>query len=68
MRDLLIKINRKIKTIERRITMFGIALIVLGVIFLLQNLGFISTASWSIIWPALFILTGLYVIGKGKKF
>lgn len=47
--------------------MFGVALIIIGIIFLLQNLGIISASSWSIIWPIIFVLAGLYIIGKGKR-
>jgi membrane-associated PAP2 superfamily phosphatase len=43
---------------------FGIAVVVIGVVFLLQNLGFISSNVWSIIWPVLIILFGFSIIFK----
>jgi len=39
-------------------------LIILGVIFLLENLNLIPGINWSIIWPVLLILGGLYMLKK----
>jgi len=39
-------------------------LIILGIIFLLENLNLIPGLNWSIIWPALLILAGLYLMKK----
>lgn len=46
---------------------FGIALVVIGLVFLLQNLGFISNNIWDIIWPSLIILLGVSILMKEKK-
>jgi hypothetical protein len=43
---------------------FGIALVVVGLIFILQNMGYISASSWGIIWPALLIIVGISMICK----
>jgi len=45
---------------------FGLILLIIGVVFLLQNLGYISGAAWSIIWPAVLIVIGLGIILKRK--
>ncbi len=37
----------------------GVILIVIGAIFLLQNLGFLTSNAWEIIWPLLLIILGL---------
>ena len=44
----------------------GLILIIIGTVFLLQNLGYISEGAWSIIWPAMVIIIGLGVIFKKK--
>jgi len=43
---------------------WGIVIIVLGVVFLLKNLGVISGVSWGIIWPAMVIVFGLALISR----
>ena len=43
---------------------FGIALVVVGAVFLLQNLGYISASAWGIIWPVIIIAVGLSMICK----
>lgn len=45
---------------------FGLILIIIGAIFLLQNLGYISEGVWSIIWPAILIVIGLGMLLKRK--
>jgi len=45
----------------------GLILIIIGIVFLLQNLGYISEGAWSIIWPAILIVLGLGIILKQKK-
>ena len=45
---------------------FGLISIVIGIIFLLKNLGYISGAAWSIIWPAILIMIGLWILLKRK--
>lgn len=44
----------------------GLILIIIGLVFLLQNLGYISGAAWSIIWPAILIIMGLGLILKRR--
>ena len=44
----------------------AIAIIVIGAVFLLQNLGIISSNVWSIIWPALLIIAGISMICKNQ--
>ena len=44
----------------------GLILLIIGVVFLLKNLGYISEPTWSIIWPAILIVIGLGVILKRK--
>lgn len=43
---------------------FGIALVVVGAVFLLQNLGYISASAWGIVWPVIIIAAGLSMIFK----
>ena len=42
--------------------MFGLILILLGVVFLLRNLGIITIDVWNIIWPSILIIFGLYLL------
>lgn len=39
-------------------------LIIIGLIFLLENLNLIPMVNWSVIWPVLLILAGLYMMKK----
>lgn len=39
-------------------------LIVLGVIFLLENLNLLPWLNWSVVWPVILILAGLYMMKK----
>ena len=39
-------------------------LVILGTIFLLENLDFIPWLNWSVIWPVLLILVGVYMLKK----
>lgn len=45
---------------------FGIIIIVVGVVFLLQNLGYITGSIWGIIWPLLIMAVGLKMVIKRK--
>ena len=45
---------------------FGLILIIIGIVFLLQNFGYISEGAWSIIWPAILIIIGLGSILKRR--
>lgn len=41
---------------------FGLIIVLIGVIFLLQNLGVITGDAWNYIWPAIIILIGLSML------
>jgi len=43
-------------------TLLGIILLVMGVLFLLHNLGLIPWFRWSIFWSAVLIILGLAII------
>ncbi len=43
---------------------FGVTLIVVGVIFLLDSIGFLSHEAWDIIWPVMIIIIGIFVLFK----
>ncbi len=46
---------------------FGLALVIVGIIFLLEKLGIISGSIWGYVWPSLVILLGLFmVLGKRR--
>lgn len=52
---------------------FGLAILLLGLAFLLRNLGLLSFAAsfWSVFYPLVIILVGLGVLGatyEGRKF
>lgn len=47
--------------------MLGLIFIVIGVIFLLKNLGYISADAWGIILPALLIIFGAFALLKRKS-
>jgi len=42
----------------------GLAIILIGAVFLLNSLGVISGDTWNIIWPSLLILIGLSIFFK----
>jgi len=46
----------------------AIAIIIIGAIYLLKNLGVISVNLWSIIWPILIILFGIALLIRKKKY
>lgn len=43
---------------------FGLVLITIGIIFLLENMGVITGDAWKYIWPCLIILLGLSILIK----
>ena len=43
---------------------FALFFIILGVVFLLKNLGIISAGTWGIIWPSVLILFGVWLAWK----
>ena len=46
---------------------FGLFLIIIGVIFLLENIGVITGDVWKYIWPSLIILLGFSVLIKPSR-
>jgi hypothetical protein len=46
----------------RRRNLFGIAIIIVAVVLLLHNLGYLSGAFWSVVWPSLLILLGFAIV------
>lgn len=46
---------------------FGIVLIVVGVVFLLQNLGYVTGEVWNVIWPAFIVLLGISMLLKKDR-
>lgn len=44
--------------------MVGLIVILVGVLFLLKNLGLIPYISWDIIWPLIVILVGVMLLEK----
>jgi len=46
---------------------FGVAVIIVGVIMLLQNLGLVSGGVWDVVWPALIIMLGASVLAKRDR-
>lgn len=46
---------------------FGYLLIIIGVIWLLKNLGIFTAATWDIIFPMVIIACGLAVIFRKKS-
>lgn len=46
--------------------MIGYALIVLGAIFLLKNLGLLAMVNWDIVWPLVVIIAGIAMVSKKR--
>jgi uncharacterized membrane protein len=46
---------------------FSLLLILIGIVFLLKNLGLIAGEVWGIIWPLILILMGVYFILKSRR-
>jgi len=47
--------------------MIGLIILIIGIILLLRNLGYIDMELWNIIWPCIWIIVGLKFLLKGKK-
>ncbi len=43
---------------------FGLLLVVIGAVFLLQNLGIVSGSVWNLIWPLIIMLFGISLLIK----
>ena len=46
----------------------GIFLIVLGIVFLLQNFGYIRGEVWGKLWPIFIILPGIFMLLRPRRF
>jgi len=45
---------------------FGFVIIIIGLVFLMQNLGLLGQEVWNIVWPAIIILFGVSLIIRKK--
>ena len=45
----------------------GIVLLLLGVSFLLKNLGVLTDVTWSIVWPIILVVLGLMMMFRKRK-
>ena len=45
----------------------GLIMLVIGVIFLLRNLGIIKQPAWSIMWPSILIVIGIGALIAGIR-
>ena len=49
-------------------TLLGVVLLVMGVLFLLKNLGLLPWFRWSIFWSVVLIIVGLaIIIGRFRR-
>ena len=46
---------------------FGLSLILVGVLFLLENIGVLSGDLWAIIWPSVIIIFGLSILSRRNR-
>ncbi|MFA5125252.1 MAG: DUF5668 domain-containing protein [Patescibacteria group bacterium] len=46
--------------------MLAIALIIIGAIFLLKNLGLLTVINWDVVWPIVLIGVGVLMLFKKK--
>jgi len=63
-----IRIFVKISRLVDNLMFIASLLIVVGVVFLLKNLGLITGDIWGIIWPLILILFGVYVLLKNYRY
>lgn len=47
--------------------MLGAALIIVGIIFLLKNIGIMPEIAWDVVWPVLVIVIGVVMVFKGRS-
>lgn len=47
--------------------MLGAILVIVGIVFLLKNLGIMPSIAWDIVWPIAIIVLGLTMIFKKTK-
>ena len=46
---------------------FGLLIVIVGVVFLMQNLGWLSASAWQVIWPILIIIFGISIMSGERK-
>lgn len=46
---------------EHKIVLISFALVVVGVLFLLRNVGILPPAAWDVVWPLVLIVLGIAV-------
>jgi hypothetical protein len=51
---------------RRRGILPGLVLILVGVFFLLANLGLLDWLRWDLVWPALLIVLGIYLVSRRR--
>ena len=44
----------------------GVILVVLGLLFLLANLGLLGWLRWDVVWPVLLILLGIWLVTRRR--
>lgn len=47
--------------------MFGLILVILGILFLFEEMGIIQGDFWGYFWPVILIVVGLSLINKDKN-
>jgi uncharacterized membrane protein len=45
----------------------GLIIIVIGLVLLMQNMGFVGPEIWNVIWPSLIILFGISLLMKRRR-
>ena len=47
--------------------LFGLVLVIIGVLLLLQNIGLIEGNFWNYLWPIIIILLGISILSKKNR-
>jgi len=45
----------------------GFTLFILGLAFLLKNLGILTDITWSFVWPVILMIIGLFLIFRKRR-
>lgn len=45
----------------------GLVILIIGVVFLLRNLGIIIQPAWSIMWPSILVVVGIGTLIEGIR-
>lgn len=48
--------------------MFGLILVILGILFLLEEMGIIDGNFWGYFWPVILIVVGISIMRKDRNF